>query len=94
MDFVGDVVKNVIGKWSQKEFDSVNKIDRLWCNIVDEKEREHLCLRGMKNGTLFVSVDSPLWLQQMRIKKKKYLGKMQEELPEIINISFQIGKVK
>lgn len=94
MEFVGDVVKQVIGKWAQKEFDSVGKIDRLWCNILEKNEVEHTALRGIKNGTLFVSVDSPLWHHQMRIKKRKYLDKIKEELPEIINISFQIGKVK
>lgn len=94
MDNIKDIVRQVFEKMVQGQAGPQDKLERIWLSILREGEEKHLKLLGLKNDTLFVDVDSPAWLFQMRIRKKKILEKFQEQIPEIKNISFKIGKVK
>ena len=71
-----------------------NKIQRLWQNILDKKVAQHTKIVGLQKGKLVVCVDSPAWLFQMNLQRRKVLEKLQEEIPELSHIHFKIGKVK
>ena len=71
-----------------------NKIQRLWQNILDKKIIQHTKIIGLQKGKLVVYVDSPAWLFQMNLQRRKVLEKMQEGIPELSHIHFKIGKVK
>lgn len=94
MDNIKDIVQQVFEKMVQKQVEPQDKLERIWLSVLRKGEEKHLRLLGLKNDTLFVDVDSPAWLFQMRIRKKKILEQFQEQIPEIKNISFKIGKVK
>jgi predicted nucleic acid-binding Zn ribbon protein len=49
---------------------------------------------GVNEGTLSVSVDSPAWMYQMRIRQTKILKQLKEEVSEIKQIRFKIGTIK
>ena len=93
MDTIKDIVYQVFEKMVQGRADPQDRLERIWLSVLRKGEEKHLKLLGLKNDTLFVDVDSPAWLFQMRIQKKKILEKFQEQIPEIKNISFKIGKV-
>ena len=93
MDNIKDIIKNVIGQMGENKLSRHEKIDRIWLNVLNELELKHTKLVGLKNGWLSVYVDSPAWLYQMKIKKNKILERIQEEIPDVININFKIGKI-
>ena len=93
MDNIKDVINQVIAQMARHEPSSDGTIERLLVSLLSESERKHTKFIGFKNGHLSFYVDSSAWLFQMNIRKNKILEKLQEEKPEIKNISFQIGKV-
>ncbi len=93
MDNIEDIVKNVIGNIANQNPDTHNKTERLWENLVNEKEFKHTKVMGIKEGGFFVCVDSPAWLYQMRVRSTKILKQLKEEIPEVKYIRFKMGKI-
>jgi len=94
MDNIKDIVRQVVQNLSSNNLESHSKLERIWQNILERSQLKHTILVGMKEGKLLVNVDSPAWLFEMKIKKRKILERLQSEIPEIKNIYFRIGKVK
>ncbi len=94
MKTIKEIVHSVIENMSLCKPEVQTKIQRIWKNVLNEKEDLHSKIFDFKADILFVNVDSPSWLYQMNLKKKKILECVQEEIPEIKNIQFKIGKVK
>ena len=93
MDEIKDIVQSVIANLDKGHPSDENKIEGIWRNVLNEKEKKHTALVGIKDGILSVAVDTPAWLYQMKIKKGRILRKFQEEITEVKNIYFKIGKV-
>ena len=93
MDNIREIVKDVISKISQKQPDIRDQLETAWFGIVDEKQRKHTRLAGLKDGKISVYVDSPAWLFQMKIKKGEILKKLKSKIPEIKDLIFSVGKV-
>ena len=94
MDKIKDIIREVISKISEKKFESQDKIERIWYSILEKQELKHTRFVGIKNGQVSVHVDSPAWLYQMKMKKNKILKRLKDEVPEVVNLYFRIGKVK
>ena len=94
MDDIKSIVNKVIGHIAEKNPDTYDKIERIWQNLLNEKERRHTKLFGIKEGTLSVHVDSPAWLYQMKIRQTKILKQMKDEIPGLKHIRFKIGKIQ
>ena len=93
MDNIKDVVNRVIAQMAKHESTGDDTLERLLGNLLSDLEKKHTKLIGLKNGQVSFYVDSSAWLFQMNIRKNKILEKLQEDKPEIKNISFKIGKV-
>ena len=94
MDDIKDVINKVIGNIANKNPDTHNKIERIWQNLLTQQEQKHTKIVGVKEETLFLNVDSPAWLFQMRIRKGKILQQLKEEVSDIKYIRLKIGTVK
>ena len=94
MNDIKNIINRVIGDLANKKDQGGKQIASIWCAVLEKKELVHTHVAGLKEGTLFVDVDSPAWLYQMNVKKTKILRLLKEEIPEIKNIRFKIGKVK
>ena len=94
MNTIKDILQQVIGDLSLNKPDDQTKIQRIWQNTIDERTAQHSVLANFSDGILTVAVDSSSWLFQMNLQKKKILEQLQDEMPEIKNIQFKIGKVK
>ena len=94
MENIKDIVNTVIGNIAGQNPDIHNKVERIWKNVVNEKELKHTRMMGIKEGTLFVCVDSPAWMYQMRIRQSRILKQLKEEVPQIQYIRFKMGKIK
>ena len=94
MNTIKDILQQVIGNLSLNKPDDQNKIQRIWQNIIDTRTAQHSVLSNFSDGLLTVVVDSSSRLFQMNLQKKKILEQLQDEIPQIKNIQFKIGKVK
>jgi len=56
------------------------KIFSLWKGIVGEKMAEHSRPARITNGILYVEVDDPLWLTQLRYMKIDIQEKIEQSL--------------
>ena len=94
MESIKDIIPQVIEQLTIRKPDDQNKIQRIWQNIIDAKMAQHSMLSDFSDGILTVAVDSSVRLYQMNLNKKKILEKLQDEIPDIKNIKFKIGKVQ
>ena len=94
MNDIKDIVHRVVGNMAQQQTTSSQKLDGCWQKALEKKELEHTQLVDFKNGSLLVNVDSSAWLYQMNTRKGKILEKLKEEISDIKNINFRVGKVK
>jgi len=93
MDNIKDVIHSVIGKLASKQIDQGGKLERIWENILEKEDIKHTRILGMNQGKVLVVVDSPAWMYQMRMKKTRLLQKLIDEIPDVKEIRFKIGKV-
>jgi len=92
MDNIKNIINDVIGKIAARETKEHEKIERIFENILEEHEGKHIFLEGMKEGIVLISVDSPVWLYQMRVRKRKILERLKKEIETIKDIRFKLGK--
>jgi hypothetical protein len=70
------------------------EIVRVWNNILDPNLAAHAKPDRLRNGTLFVLVDSNVWLDEIcRYRRKEIIDRLRHSFgPEMIaKISFRLG---
>ena len=70
------------------------EIMKVWNNLLDPNLAAHAQPTGLRKGTLFVTVDSSVWLSEIvRYRRKDILERLQHSFgPEFIKrISFRVG---
>jgi len=70
------------------------EIVRVWNDLLDPNIVAHAQPTGLRNGTLFVTVDSSVWLSEIvRYRRKEILDRLQHSFgPTLIKkISFRVG---
>ncbi len=94
MNSIKDIIPQVFEQLTERIPETQTKIQRIWQNVMDAKMAQHSVLSDFSDGILTVVIDSSARLYQMNLNKKKILGQLQDEIPDIKNIQFKIGKVK
>ena len=70
------------------------EIVKVWNNLIDPEIVAHAQPAGLNKGTLFVNVDSSVWLSEIvRYRRKEILDRLQHSFGRelIKRISFRIG---
>lgn len=70
------------------------EIVRVWNHLIDPVIVKHAQPTGLHKGTLFVSVDSSVWLDEIvRYRRRDILNRMQHSFGRkmIARISFRVG---
>ncbi len=70
------------------------EIVRVWNNLLDPAITAHAQPTGIHKGTLFVAVDSSVWLDEIvRYRRKEILDRLQHSFGKelITRISFRVG---
>ena len=70
------------------------EIARVWNYLVDPNITAHAQPTGLNKGTLFVTVDSSVWLSEIvRYRRKEILDRLQHSFGHdlIARISFRVG---
>jgi len=70
------------------------EIVKVWNHLVDPSVAAHAQPTGLNKGTLFVSVDSSAWLDEIvRYRRKEILDRLQHSFGKemVKRISFRVG---
>ncbi|MCX6892717.1 MAG: DUF721 domain-containing protein [Verrucomicrobiota bacterium] len=70
------------------------EVVKVWNNLIDPNIVAHAQPTGIRKGTLFVTVDSSVWLNEIvRYRRKEILDRLQHSFGRdfITKISFRVG---
>lgn len=90
----GDVLPKVLTDLRMDKRRAEAEILKVWNNLIDPVIVAHAQPTGLHKGTLFVSVDSSVWLSEIvRYRRKEILDRLHHSFGrEIISrISFRVG---
>ncbi len=93
MEPVGDLVGKVLGELGLDGVALAHRIGSEWPEIVGEQVAAHCRPLGLRAGVLEVEVDSPVWSQQLQLRKTEILenlrGRYERQAPR--EVRFQVG---
>lgn len=90
----GDVLPRVLKDLRMDRRQSEAEVVKVWNNLIDPTIIAHAQPTGIRNGTLFVTVDSSVWLSEIvRYRRKEILDRLQHSFGSdfITRISFRVG---
>lgn len=89
-ELVADVMKSI--GLDRRQSDA--EVIRVWNNLIDPNIVAHAQPTGLHKGTLFVTVDSSVWLDEIvRYRRKEILTRLQHSFGRdlVARISFRVG---
>ncbi|HCE05134.1 MAG TPA: hypothetical protein DEQ62_02250, partial [Verrucomicrobiales bacterium] len=89
-----DLMPAVMQKLGLKQRQSEAEISKVWTELIDPTVTEHASPVGIRKGTLFVNVDSNVWLSEIvRYRRHEILKRLQHAFGSemIARISFRVG---
>ena len=89
-----DLMPAVMKKLGLKQRQHEAEIGQVWEELIDPTITAHAAPVGIRKGTLFVNVDSNVWLSEIvRYRRHEILQRLQHSFgPEMIaRISFRVG---
>lgn len=89
-----DVLPHVLKSWAMEKKLSDAEIYKSWGQLMDPNIVAHAQPAGFKKGTLFVNVDSNVWLDEIvRYRRKEILDRLQHTFGRdlVKKISFRVG---
>ncbi len=91
---IGEIMPGILQKLRIEQRQSETEILQVWKNLIDPTLTAHANPTGIRNGTLFVTVDSSVWLDEIvRYRRREILQRLQSAFgPQLIQrISFRVG---
>lgn len=91
---VGDVLSRVLSDLRMDHRRAEVEIVKVWNSLIDPNIVAHAQPVGLRKGTLFVNVDSNVWLSEIvRYRRKEILDRLQHSFGKnlIQKISFRVG---
>ncbi len=70
------------------------EVARVWNHLIDPTLTAHAQPTGLHRGTLFVTVDSSVWLDEIvRYRRREILERLQHSFGKelVVRISFRVG---
>jgi predicted nucleic acid-binding Zn ribbon protein len=90
----GDVMPRVLADLRMDTRRSEAEVLKVWNHLIDPNIVAHAQPVGLHKGTLFVNVDSSVWLAEIvRYRRKEILDRLQHSFGRdlIAKISFRVG---
>lgn len=90
----GDLLPQIMTKLRMDKRQGEAEIVRVWRHLIDPVITAHAQPTGINKGTLFVTVDSSVWLDEIvRYRRKEILDRLQHSFGRelIQRISFRVG---
>ncbi len=90
----GDVLPRIMSDFRLDDRRAEAEIVKVWNSLIDPNIVAHAQPAGLRKGTLFVNVDSSVWLSEIvRYRRKEILDRLQHSFGKnvIQKISFRVG---
>lgn len=90
----GDLLPKVLSSLRLDQRRAEIEIVRVWNEVLDPNLVAHAQPAGLRKGTLFVNVDSNVWLSEIvRYRRKEILERLQHSFGRelVQKISFRVG---
>jgi predicted nucleic acid-binding Zn ribbon protein len=90
----GELLPQILTKLRMEKRQGEAEILRVWRHLIDPTITDHAQPTGINKGTLFVTVDSSVWLDEIvRYRRKEILDRLQHSFGKelIKRISFRVG---
>ena len=93
---VGAVVGRVLGDLGLDAAAAAFQIGERWQQIAGAEAAEHCRPVAVRSGTLEVVVDSPVWVQQLQLRRPQLLAALREQLAEEAptDLRFRVGYIR
>lgn len=91
---VEDILPRVLGGMRMDRRRSEAEIVKVWNSAMDPNVAAHAQPTGIRNGTLFVTVDSNVWLSEIvRYRRKEILDRLQHSFGRemVKKVSYRVG---
>lgn len=91
---ISDVMPRILTRIRMDKRQSEAEILKVWNNLIDPAITAHAQPTGINKGTLFVTVDSSVWLSEIvRYRRREVLDRLQHSFGRelIQRISFRVG---
>ena len=91
---VSAVLPNVLSALRIDRRRAEAEVVKVWNSLIDPNIVAHAQPVGLRKGTLFVTVDSSVWLSEIvRYRRKEILDRLQHSFGRelILKISFRVG---
>jgi len=91
---IGDILPKVAVDLRMDSRRAEIEVVKVWNHLIDPNIVAHAQPAGLRKGTLFVTVDSSVWLSEIvRYRRKEILDRLQHSFGrEVIKkISFRVG---
>jgi predicted nucleic acid-binding Zn ribbon protein len=91
---IADIMPGVLQRLRIDQRQAETEILKVWASLVDPEVAAHANPTGIRNGTLFVSVDSNVWLDEIvRYRRREILDRLKSAFgpTKVLRISFRIG---
>ena len=91
---VGDVLPRMMSDLRIDDRRAEAEIVKVWNSLIDPNIVAHAQPAGLRKGTLFVNVDSSVWLSEIvRYRRKEILDRLQHSFGKnvIQKVSFRVG---
>jgi len=88
------VLPKVLGELRIDRRQAEAEIMKVWNSLIDPNIVKHAQPTGLNKGTLFVTVDSSVWLAEIvRYRKREILERLQHSFGKdlVAKISFKVG---
>jgi predicted nucleic acid-binding Zn ribbon protein len=89
-----DIMPRVLAPLRMERRQSEAEVIKVWNSLLDPNLIAHAQPTGLRKGTLFVNVDSSVWLSEIvRYRRKEILDRLQNSFGRelIVRISFRVG---
>jgi predicted nucleic acid-binding Zn ribbon protein len=90
----GEVMPRVLSKLRMEQRQGETEIIKVWNRLMDPNVARHAQPTGLHNGTLFVTIDSSVWLDEIvRYRRKEILDRLQHSFgrDKVKRISYRVG---
>lgn len=93
METVGDLVGKVLGDLGLDGVAVAHRIGSQWDEIVGPAVAKHCRPLGIRGAVLEIQVDSPVWSQQLQLRKTELLKNLADQIGEDAprELRFQVG---
>jgi predicted nucleic acid-binding Zn ribbon protein len=90
---IGDLVGSVLGDLGLGDVARAHRIGAHWSEVVGAQVAAHCRPLGLRGDVLEVEVDSPIWSQELQLRKPELLGALARRLADDAprELRFQVG---